>query len=346
MIKHTFLFLILLVFTAVQTSAQNQEKWPVSPDNGWQEVMMTVSDLNKTANDMIDIGGWEMVEKGIVDPKLIAAWKLPKETTAEYLLIRNPGNKKGLIRFVKFNNIEQKHIRPAGQVWDVGAIFDINTRVINIDEKFDMFLKRGWHAYSRPVEYGFANFKVSEVLMQGPDGIVLAMIERLEPTLEGWPNLKKISRSFNSTFIVKDHKKTAKFFTDVLGFKPYIEVHEKTRASGESVLGLPHNTSANHPLDVYIMHPNGTNDGSIEFVTLRGLEGNDYSSRSMPQNLGISVLRFPVTNIEDKAKELKTKGVVLTVPLTKITLNPYGPVTLFAFQTPDGVWIEYFEVEN
>lgn len=346
MIKHTFLYVIVLAAISVQTSAQDAKTWPVAPDDGWQEVMMTVSDLNKTANDMVDVGGWEIVEKGIVDPNLIAAWNLPSETTAEYLLIRNPGSKKGLIRFVKFNNVEQKLIRPAGQVWDIGAIFDINTRVINIDEKFDILQKRGWHAYSRPVEYGFANFTVSEVLMQGPDGIVLAMIERIAPALEGWPHLKKISRSFNSTFIVKDHKATAKFFNEVLGFKTYLEVHEETRASGESVLGLPHNVSANHPLDVYIMHPNGTNDGSIEFVTLRGLEGNDYSSRSAPQNLGISVLRFPVTDINSKATELKAKGVVLTVPPTKITLNPYGLVTLFAFQTPDGVWIEYFEVEN
>ena len=52
--------------------------------------------------------------------------------------------------------------------------------------------------------FKFERFHVEEVLVQGPDGIVFAMMQRYAPPLEGYPNLREMSHIFNSTQIVKD----------------------------------------------------------------------------------------------------------------------------------------------
>ena len=48
----------------------------------------------------------------------------------------------------------------------------------------------GWNAYSDPIKFKFGRFEVSEVLVKGHDGVVIAMIQRFAPPLTGYPNLR------------------------------------------------------------------------------------------------------------------------------------------------------------
>jgi len=335
--------LITWCVLVIATASKAEEAWPLAPDHGWQEVVVITTDLYRTRQDFIEVGGWTEVTSGDVDPRLLLAWTGNTDVSARETIIQNPGKPKGLIRLVQIDGIAQKHIRPAGQTWDTGGIFDIGLRVIDIEEKFRQLLDRGWHAYSAPVTFEFGKFRVSEVLMQGPDGLVVALIERQAPPLTGWPNLKKFSHTFNATSIVKDAEAARAYLADKLGFKIYIESDNKTPPEGPNVLGLPHNINATSPRLVYIMHPDGTNDGSVEILEYRNTTGRDFSEAAQPPNIGLSVLRFPVSDIETKAKDLQDKGISLSIPITEVTLAPYGPVKFFAFKTDFGAWFEYFE---
>ena len=51
-------------------------------------------------------------------------------------------------------------------------------------------------ATSDPLEFSFAQFRVREWIARGPDGVRYAFIERVEPPLEGWPNLVR-ERTFS-----------------------------------------------------------------------------------------------------------------------------------------------------
>ena len=111
------------------------------------------------------------------------------------MLIGNPGTERGYLRVVGLDGVESELIRPAPHSWDTGGIFDVNVRVWEIEDRLEELRRQGWDAHSEVVRFTFGPFVVKEVLARGPDGVTIAMIERLEPPLEGWPHLKRLSPS-------------------------------------------------------------------------------------------------------------------------------------------------------
>lgn len=315
-------------------------------DNGWHEAVLVVNDLDRIAGDLSVVGKWQVVDEGKVDHKLLEAWELPTNASAKHKLIRSPNSTKGFIRLVSIEGVSQKQIRPAGQVWDTGGIFDLNLRVSNIDQKFVQLLNRGWTAFNEPAQYEFGPVVVSEVLMIAPDGVALALIERISPPMEEDWDSDEIGRTFNSTSFTHDIQKSIDFSVDILGFKPVIEVKSHRLPAKSNPLGLPHNIVPNHKMDVYIFHPNGTSDGSIEFAKIHDLEGRDFSANAKPYNLGITSLRYPIADINTKLDMLKSKGISPVMDPIEIELQPYGIVKIFAIEMPDGGWIEFFEQIN
>jgi len=58
----------------------------------------------------------------------------------------------------------------------------------------------------------------------------------------------------------------------------------------------------------------------------------------------ILLLRFPVSDVEAYAKQIQAKGVNLHQPITTINVAPYGTLKGFVVLSPDGVWLEFFEL--
>ena len=315
-------------------------------NNGWHEAVIMVSELDRIAKDLEIVGNWQVIEEGAVNRGQLNLWDLTNDVTGDYKLIRNPNSHKGYVRLVKLHNQKQKQIRPAGQIWEAGGIFDLNFRVTNIDEKFEKLLNRGWTAFNQPAQYEFGPVIVSEVLMIGPDGVCFALIERLEPPLEEVESPNEISRSFNSSLLVADIEKSFKFFSETLGFETVMELIGHKLDTGSNVLGLPHNIAQEHAMDVCIIHPKAVTDGSVELMSLNSLKGRNFSKNAKPFNLGITSLRFPINDVNKKATELTSKGIPLVYGPTTIELAPYGDVIIFALELPEGGWIEFFEPLN
>lgn len=315
-------------------------------NNGWQEAVIVVSDLNRIAKDLEIVGDWKVLAEGDLEQEQLKLWYLNDNAKGKYKLVRNPDTSKGYLRFIQLDNIEQEQIRPSGQIWESGGIFDLNFRVTDIEDKYKKLLARGWTAYNDPTEYDFGPVTVSEVLMVGPDGVCFALIERIAPPLEENGEPYAISRTFNSTMIVRDIDKSFKFFKDKLGFNTVMEVLGHRLEAGPNVLGLAHNIVPNHAMNVYIVHPNGVTDGSIELLKLDDLDGRNFTPNAKPYNLGITSLRFPVTNIEEQYDDLKEKDVKPVYEPTILEMKPYGKVKIFALELPEGGWVEYFEPLN
>jgi len=311
---------------------------------GFQEVVFSVTDLEAAIQFYEAVAGWKMIYRDFADETIPTFWGLNNTVKIEEALLHNPGDKEGFLRLVKFYDVEQQQIRSSGRPWESGGIFDINTRAKNLKQSFKDFQKYGWNGYNDPVRFQFGPFDVSEVVMQGPDGIAIAMAQRHAPTLEGYPNLRRLSHVFNSTHITKDVEAAKYFFIDQLGFKIYLETDGKNRKAGKNVLGLPQNLNADIELPVYIVHPDGVNFGSVEFLQVKGWEGEDFSDRAHPPNLGILMLRFPVSDIEGYARQIQSKGVNLHQPITTVKVAPYGTLKGFVVLSPDGVWLEFFEL--
>ncbi len=340
--RHAALLLLSALLTGAAGGARAEETIAPPAISGFREVVLSVSDLRGYTEFFSRVAGWEVQSRGRTDQKLLRLWNLDKKVRAREVLMHNPGSRTGFLRLVQFRGAQQQQIRPNDQSWDTGGIYNFNVRVKNLDRLADEMQRLGWAGASDPVAFRFGSFKVKEWLVRGPDGVRLALIERIAPPLEGWPNLRHLSRVFNSTQIVRDIDRTRSFYTDILGFKTYLETRGASERPGPNVLGLPHNLSTEIERRVYILHPQAKNEGSVEILSFDGAAGTDFSQRAAPPNLGILMLRFPVADAAGLARELKKKGAAIVAGPSQVKLHGYGKSELFALRSPEGAWLEFF----
>ncbi len=310
---------------------------------GYQEAVFSVSDTDEWVETFKEVAGWEVLHEGESDRNLLKAWELPENATAREVVLGNPGTDRGFVRLIQFDGAEQVQIRSNAQSWDTGGWFDVNSRIVSMDRKFAELQVRDWQAASDPVEFSFGPFVVKEWLARGPDGIVIAVIERVQPPLEGHPHLREMGRLINATQIVTDIESARAFYMEKLGFQSYLEHVGPSKEAGPNVLGLPHNIAADVTRHVSILHPHKINEGSVELIEFDGATGADFSARAVPPNLGVLMLRFPVADIEEFEAHVQSEGIEIVMSPRTVSLVPYGDVSLMAVRGPDGVWIEFFE---
>lgn len=321
-----------------------QSGWPLENDAGWQEAVLSVSDLTMWQEQLADIAAWQPVLDGTVDRRQLTVWGLDTTVTADFVLLQNPGETQGLVRLVKFNGAEQVQIRSSAQTWDTGGWISLLTRSRGVEQNFSDARQHHWTGYNDPVILHLGpERRLRNVILRGPDGINIAIYERIVPGLEGWPNIRKISRPFNAMQIVKDRDATAAFYGEVLGFETIGIGNSPAQSLESNNFGLPANLVLTTPLKSGIFHPTGGGTGRVEFVEWGGLDGRDLSDRAAAPNLGILTLRFPVSDAKARAAEIESNGGVIKTQPQTVSLPPYGDVDLFSVQSPDGVFLEFFQ---
>lgn len=312
---------------------------------GFQEVIFSVRNIEKSSSFYQKVGQWSEVYRGTVSKEQLTFWGLAKDCEAEECIIINPGDQEGFLRLVSFKNIAQEHIRSSPQSWDTGGIYDVDVRAVDLKSSFLEFQKEGWLAYNDPMEYKFTKFHISEVLVKGHEDIVFALIQRYQPKLEGYPNLKKLSHIFNSSQIVKDIEIAKDFYINKLGFNIYMEENLVGSDHEENLFGLPQNIYKQIERKLCIVNPQGNNMGSVELIQLKGISGKDFSSKARPPHLGIMALRFPIKNLINFIEHLKGVNIDI-IAHNKIEVWPYGLCNSICIQSPDGAWLEFLEINE
>ena len=312
---------------------------------GFQEVILSVRDLKKASESYTFLGAYNELLNQKVDKSNLIFWDLPEAATADQILLYNDEDQKGLIRLMSFNGVAQRHIRDSAQSWDTGGIYDLDIRALNMEKSYEEFQKEGWTAYSSPMEYHFEQFHVAEVLLHGPEDVVVALIQRFAPKLEGYNKLEKLSNVFNSSQIVADLDKARDFYINTLGFKIYMDLNLQGSDKDENLFGVPQNIYQKIERQILIVSPSGSNIGSVELVCLKGLQGRDFSMHANPPNLGIMSLRFPVHNLEAFKKHLMSENVEI-INDGVIDIPPYGKCRCLSIQSPEGAWLEFVEPVN
>jgi catechol 2,3-dioxygenase-like lactoylglutathione lyase family enzyme len=312
--------------------------------NTYSEIVISVKNVDAVLPIYTEILGWEVIWRGKGDQSQIQFWELPNECETEEVLLQFKNIPFGQIRLIQFNNVKQKFIRSAGQTWDTGGILDIDLRTSDIQKTYDQLTELGWHAYSRPVTQTMGPFTVEEVLMKGHDEVVIALVHRSNPPHPNPFNLDGItSNVYLSAMIVKDLAKSSHFFVNQLGFMLHNEISFKTEQPETTMFGLPHNLADKTNIKLNIIGPTDNRDGLLDLVELEGLIGEDFSKNAHPPNRGILMYRFPVENIENYYQFVQNNGVVPVKKLQKVQLGNIGKVRLFAVQSVDGVWLEFYE---
>lgn len=310
---------------------------------GFQELVLSVSNLNRYIDLFERVFGWEVLYRQMADENLNKLWKLDSSVEIEEALITNPNDTEGFLRLVQFKNVPQQQIRSASHIWDSGGIYDVNIRVADIDTFYAALQQEGWNGISNPVRYTFDGYDVSEVLVKGPDGIIFALIQRHSPPLIDFEHMGKTSRIFNSSIAVSNIVESREFYVDKLGFHVLHESDSLDPIEGYPIVGLPKKLK-NIQVPLNIVRPDPNAYGSLECVTTNGISGEDYSHLAKLPNLGALMYRFPVRDANAYAAKLKEKGLLLNSEVHHSTIQPYGNLKIFSVLSPDGVWLEFIEV--
>ena len=311
---------------------------------GFQEVVLSVTDLERWVDLFERVFGWVTLTRQASGPELRGLWSLGPEVSIREAVLHQPGDREGFLRLVSFGGVARQQIRSAAQTWDTGGIFDVNLRARDLPALFRALEAAGWNGLTAPHRYVFGPYDVSEVLMRGPDGVVLALMQRFAPPLEGFDAMGTTSRFFNSSVIVRDMAAARDFYVRQLGFTPFFRTAGDRRTAETNVLGIPPSINPTVTVPIDIVRPDPAGTGSVEYLRLEELPGLDFADRAQPPNLGILLYRFPVRDAAAYAATLEGRGVALHAPLTELDLPPYGRVRTFAVRSPDGVWLEFLQL--
>jgi len=302
---------------------------------GFQEITLSTSDLDKSVETYCTLFGFETKARGPFDAALLTAYGL-EGSAAQEAVVGHPNHAIGCLRLIQFGDGTAPMIRPAGRTWDTGGIFDFNVRVRDIHAVVKQAMDLGFSAYGEPVEFQWAQFKVWETVLHGPDGVAIALIQPVEPAPEVFLGADTVSGVFNSTQVVADLDPIRDFYGGTLGFEIFVDDSFVAREPGQLVLGLPLPLADTVRRNILILHPTGENTGSLEFLQFDGIGGLDFSERALPPHRGLLSFRFPMESMNTLPQE---KCLFDPVPMS---LPPYGDVQLTALRAPNGTLLEFF----
>jgi len=314
--------------------------------NGIQEAVVSTFDIDRLAIPLEQACGYRRVALPDADPDQWTAWSVPSSCTRieQALLVPDDGaTKLGSLRLVKFHGVEQKVMRSSQRTWDTGGIFDVDMFSADVDAVYRRLQRHGWTAFGEPVDYSEAHFSVRQVVAVGPDGLVLAIIQRYEPPVEGLAADGALSPVFNSTQMVADFDAAMQFYGDILGFKLRVEFTvEDVVEPGADVLGLPLPQAKSARRKLAMFKPHGPGEGGVELIENMDMRGRRCDTDCVAPNVGILSLRFEVDDAPAYASQIVERGGTLLVAPMAMTLAPFGDVTIFSVRSPEGAIIEFY----
>jgi len=313
------------------------------PARPWQEALVSVRDLSATARFFREVAGYEIVHSGAEDPRLMAHWGLEAAAGARSLVFGRAGAPDGYVRLVEFAGVESIPIRATARAWDTGGFFSLMMRVRDIEARFDEALALGWSAESAPVRFEFEGLTIRNVVLKGPDGLNVALYERVAPPLAGWPPFERLSRPFNAMQMVRDKDAAVAFYRDVLGFETFWEGDYLDPAPAMNNFGIPRNYVTRIPRRTGILYPVPGETGRVEVMELAGFEGRDLAARAKPPNLGILAVRYPVPDLDARLAAIRAADWPIAYPPSRVTLAPWGEVRIAGVRSPDGALVAFFE---
>ena len=311
---------------------------------GFHEVVHSAFDIERLAGPLCAVGGWTRTDLPDAPPEQWPAWQVPADCTRiEQCLLHAPGDERGPLRIAVFHGVQQRLMRSSQHLWDSGGHFDVDIYSSDADATYAALQRHGWTAFHDSADYGFGELQVREVIIIGPDGFVIGLIERRAPPLD-WPEgLGAMTRQFNSSQVVRDYATAAAFYRDILGWSPLFEVAATGEDEPSQILGLAMPHCAGVERRVGIWHPEGTNDGSVELIQCAGIRARDFSASAVAPNIGILALRFAVDDARALAARITQRGWPLYAPPIELEIAPYGPTVLFSVRTPDGAILEFYQ---
>ena len=346
---HWFLHIRTLAFALVLAACVlpgiASAEGPVA-ERPWQEAVVSVTDLDRSARFFTEIGGYEVKWRGRVDGGELAAFGLPSAASAEALLLGPAAADSGLVRLIRFDGAGRRPpMRPGSRPWDTGCYFSLMVRMKDMQSIYDDAISLGWWTET-PITYlEFGESKLNVVIFKGPDGLQVQGYERLSPALPAAVgDFERMTRPFNVMQMVRDRDVAYRFFTELLGFATFYNGAPYVAETPEYMpLGIPVNLTTSVRYRAGIVYPKPSEFGRMEMIEIMDLDGRDYAAQCRAPNLGILAVRFEVDSLDALRRTLELRGSDHAGEPAALELEPYGGIELVELTTPDGAAIQFFE---
>ena len=311
----------------------------------WKEVVISVTDLDRTAEFFKRIGGFREIYRGESSESSIKQYGLTVEASAEELLLAAEDSEAGFVRLIRFENAGYKSpMRPGSRAWDTGCYFSLMVRMKGLRHIYDEAIEMGWWTETPVAQISFGESRLDVVIFKGPDGIQIQGYDRLKPPLpKAFPQFERVSQPFNIMQMIKNRENSRKFFVDLLGFNTFFYGAPFT-AKEEAVtpLGIPLNLTTKTKYRTAIYYPIEGELGRVEMIEFMDIKGLDHSDKCQAPNLGLLSIKYPVEDINQTVKALKERGQE-SIILNQVKLKPYGDIAILSLSSPDGAIVEFYE---
>jgi len=337
------LILSFLIFSG-HAGVHNTTPYPIT-ELPWQEAVISVTDLEKTAEFFKKIGGFKELYRGQSSKSSIKHYGLTADASAEELLLSAKGSDVGFIRLIRFDNTDtKKPMRPGSRAWDTGCYFSLMVRMKGLREIYDEAIEMGWWTETPVAEIKFGESRLDVVIFKGPDGLQIQGYDRLEPPLpESFPEFDRISQPFNIMQMIKNRENSRKFFVDLLGFDTFFYgVPFTAKEEAVTPLGIPLNLTTKTQYRTAIYYPVAGELGRVEMIEFMDIKGLDHSEKCHAPNLGLLSIKYSIEDMQQTLGMLKSRGLQ-SVDVNEIKLQPYGDISIFSLSSPDGAIIEFYE---
>ena len=337
------LILSFLIFSG-HAGVHNTTPDPIT-ELPWQEAVISVTDLEKTAEFFKKIGGFKELYRGQSSKSSIKHYGLTADASAEELLLSAKGSDVGFIRLIRFDNTDtKKPMRPGSRAWDTGCYFSLMVRMKGLREIYDEAIEMGWWTETPVAEIKFGESRLDVVIFKGPDGLQIQGYDRLEPPLpESFPEFDRISQPFNIMQMIKNRENSRKFFVDLLGFDTFFYgVPFTAQEEAVTPLGIPLNLTTKTQYRTAIYYPVAGELGRVEMIEFMDIKGLDHSEKCHAPNLGLLSIKYSIEDMQQTLGMLKSRGLQ-SVDVNEIKLQPYGDISIFSLSSPDGAIIEFCE---
>ncbi len=311
-------------------------------------ITASVTDLDRTAAFFREIAGYDLIERGQLDPAEIQSLGLPEGASGEAMVLQARGSVGARIRLVRFDDAGRKApMRPGSRAWDRGCYWSVMVRARDLEAIYDDAIRLGWWTHTPIAQIAFGNSLLKVVVFQGPDGLQVQAYERLSPPLEGFTPFERISQPFNVMQMTANREAARAFSEDVLGFQrfwfgpAYVD-----KEPSDMPLGIPRNLTTSVAYKAAIFQPVAGEYGRMEYIEIIGLEGRDYSQRCDAPNLGWLSVTYPVNEAQAAADTIIQRGGRIVHPLHTSYRTGLGWIRSFTVRSPDGALVEFAERIN
>lgn len=262
-------------------------------------------------------------------------WNLPAGTTAKAAYLKNE-EQPTLLELIEFEPNSGAYIRSDARNYDLG-LFDVAFRAKNIDSIYKDLMQAGVEFVSRPVVYtaDWANVKVKEVILIGPNRMPIALIERLSEPI---PIIKnRFGTMVDSAQFVDDVDHVSAFYTEVLG---YTSVFDKDLPEGliDEVLDLPADTKSRM---AFLLKPD-TNTPAVELIRTSA-PAKSLADKITPTNLGLFGWAFEVDDLAAFGEKVRAAGYLVMSGPVEMTVGAHGHINAVTVEGPNRMLLEFFE---